>query len=152
VNSGIREYGEEYSISVNTSLALVNNPNKADGVVNVGAKGKNILILNKAKNYWETHPHRSQMDYTSTETAEVVKSVVTSIKEAGYNEFSQHILTAIKKVERITPKRKPEYVYIAGVTHSSIPYYSKEFIDYIIEKRTKNSQYFIQMKQKYRKK
>lgn len=147
----LRKYGNNYGIAVNTKLALVSNPNKADGVLATGSAGNGIIFIDKAREFWQTHPYKSNSDYVNTSTGEVVKSVVQLVQDAGVQNFNQYLLSAIKDVENINQKTKPNYIYKDAVSSSSGPYHSKEFVDYIIEKIKKSDKYLDSVKERYRK-
>lgn len=57
--SKLQELGNDAAISISHQIALVKNPKKADVILNPGAEGTGVTIIERSRDVDETHPNRA---------------------------------------------------------------------------------------------
>lgn len=136
---------EGYSIPINSTLALVKNPKKADIVLSQGREGKDLGYVEVAKDHDKTHPYLRGKDKKPKENT--VLGVFKS-KDIQINGFD---ITCINNVENINENSRPDFVYKSSVANSSAQY-SNEYISFIENKIKNNPNYTTKCREKYKKK
>ena len=131
------------SIPINSTLALIKNPKKADIVLSQGPDGKELGYVEVAKDHDRTHPFLRGRDKTPREGTLLFVLSEMGIPLTGYD------ITAINFSEKINENTRPEFVYKSKVARSSAQY-SQAYIDFITNKISHNEDYVDKCKIKYK--
>jgi hypothetical protein len=126
----------QFYIPINYRLAIVESPKKADIVISSGKTGKEALIIEVAKDPNKTHPYRGR-----TELVEVVNNKLGGIQTINFFD-----ILCIKRVYNI--EKQAEFCYLPKF---SSPQYSDNFVNWIVQKAKRNSNFFIQTRKKAKK-
>lgn len=140
----IKENPEGYSIPIDSKLALVKNPKKADITLTVGDNAsKEALLVEVAKDHDKTHPYL--LGATKNPKPDTVLYI---LRNKGY-EVNSYDMQAINFAENINEKTRPDFVYKSKVVNSS-PQYSQKYIDYIAKKLASNPNFKKISREKYK--
>ena len=141
----IKENPTMYSIPINSTLALVKNPNKADIVLSKGLTGKEFGVIEVAKDHDRTHPYLRGKDKSPKVGTLLYYFNHEDIAINGYD------ITCINYSENINETTRTEFVYKSKVANSSAQY-SQEYINFIIRKINNNPKYIEKCRKKYQSK
>jgi len=122
----------QFYIPIGIKLYSAKNPSKADIIGNSGVTGQEPLLIEVAKDIDKTHPCRA------TDVAELVNQ-----RLAREPRVSRYDIQCIREVFNI--KSKAEFYYKSKLWS---PRYSERFIDWIVNKATRNPDFFIHTRQK----
>lgn len=135
---------EGYSIPIDSTLALVKNPRKADIVLSQGKEGKELGFVEIAKDPSKTHPYLRGRDKYPKE-----KSVLGVLKSKSIN-INGYDLQCVNYCEKINAISRPEFIFINKVANNSTQY-SISYIEFIVNKIKNNTNYIQKCKEKYKK-
>jgi len=139
----IKKHPSMYSIPVNSTLALIKNPNKADIVLSQGANGQEFGIVEVAKDHDKTHPYLRGKDKNPKIGTLLYYFNYEGISINGYD------ITCINYSENINEITRPDFVYKSKVANSSAQY-SQEYINFIIKKIKNNPSFIEKSRKKYK--
>ena len=139
----LKENPSMYSIPINSTLALVKNPNKADIVLSTGKTGKEFGIVEVAKDHDKTHPYLRGKDKRPR-----VGTLLYQLNHLGI-EINGYDITCINFSENINEITRPDFIYKSKVAKSSAQY-SQAYVDFIVKKITNNSNFISICRKKYK--
>lgn len=135
---------EGYSIPIDSKLALIKNPKKADITLSVGDSAtKEALLVEVAKDHDKTHPYLLGAGKKPKED-----TVLYIMRQKGI-QINSFDIQAINFAENINEKTRPEFVYKSKVVNSS-PQYSLKYIQYILKKIGANPNFIKISRDKYK--
>ena len=133
----LEKLGDQATISIQYSIAIVKNPKKADFVISSGQTGqKTALIIEKFKDPDKSHPFNRR-----DAIVEIKKRIPKNIKFNEYDFESYVFVTGYKKSNN-------EYFYKGK--YSGAGQYSQKFIDEFLEAIGKNTKTLKQWRSQYR--
>lgn len=141
----IKSIPEGYSIPINSTLALVKNPKKADIVFSQGKEGKELGYVEVPKDSSKTHPYLRGKDKFPKEN-----SVLGVLKSRNIN-INGYDLQCINYSENINANSRPEFIFINKVANNSSQY-SVTYVEFIENKIKNNPNYIEKCKEKYKQK
>ena len=116
----------QYCIPITLKLAITKNPKKADIVLGASKTGQEAIMLEVPKDPDQTHPHRR---------TELIKAVNGKL---GKDIINGYDITSIKAVHKI--ENRAEFYYLSKMPGRS-PQYSSSFIDWVLKKIEKDSDF-----------
>ena len=143
----LKSIPQGYSIPINSTLALVKNPEKADIVFSQGRKeGKELLgYVEVPKDSSKTHPYLRGKDKFPKKD-----SVLGVLKSKGIN-INGYELQCINYCENINSNSRVDFIFINSVANNSTQY-SVSYVEFIENKIMNNPNYIEKCKEKYKKK
>ena len=126
---------QQFYIPIDLKLAITKSPRKADIVLSSGIRGEEALILTVPKDVDKTHPYRGK------EVEELVNQ-----KLGGALQINSYDILCIRKVHNI--EGMAEFYYKSKY---SPRLYNEQFVDWIVKQAAKNPDFFIQTREKYKK-
>lgn len=139
----IKDNPEGYSIPIDSKLALIKNPKKADITLSVGDSAtKEALLVEVAKDHDKTHPYLLGAGKKPKED-----TVLYIMRQKGI-QINSFDIQAINFAEKINPKSRPDFIYKSEVVNSS-PQYSQKYIDFVVKKIKGNPRYIKLCREKY---
>lgn len=127
----------EFSIDISYKLALVKGTNSADINLTKGEDGKATQIVEVPKDPGKTHPYR-QVDVLTQVNASLNKT----------KKINPHDIQCVAKIFNI--KKRSEFYY-QGTVKGSPGQYSQDFIEWLLEQHSDDSDFFTQVRQKAKK-
>ncbi len=129
---------QQFYIPIDLKLAITKSPNKADIVLSSGNVGKEAVIIEVPKNSDRTHPYRRK---------NVIQLVNQKLEKlGGIQQINQHDILCIKRVYNI--ESKADFYYKSRLWS---PQYSGQFVDWIAKQASENPDFFVQTREKYKK-
>ncbi len=126
---------QQFYIPIDLKLAITKSSNKADIVLSSGMGGREALILEVSKHIDKTHPYRGK------EVIELVNQ-----KLGGTLKINSRDILCIRQVYNIESRAdfydKPKY---------SPRRYSEQFVAWIAKQASENPNFFVQTREKYKK-
>lgn len=141
----LKSMPEGYSIPINSTLALVKNPKKADIVFSQGKIGKELGYVEVPKDSSITHPYLRGKDKSPKPN-----SVLGVLKSRNIN-ISGYDLQCINYSENINVNSRPDFIFINKVANNSTQY-SITYVEFIENKIKNNPNYIEKCKEKYKQK
>ena len=139
----LKENPSMYSIPINSTLALVKNPNRADIVLSTGKTGKEFGIVEVAKDHDKTHPYLRGKDKGPR-----VGTLLYQLNHLGI-EINGYDITCINFSKNINEITRPDFIYKSKVAKSSAQY-SQAYVDFIVKKITNNTNFISICRKKYK--
>jgi hypothetical protein len=132
----LEKLGEQATISIQHTIAIVKNPNKADYIISSGKqKGKVALIIEKYKDPDKSHPFNRKNAIIE------IKKRLSNIK---FNEYDFESYVFVKGCK----KSNNEYYYKGK--YSGAGQYSQKFIDEFVTAINKNNKNLKQWRSQYK--